>query len=84
MTTARIDSPAPALSTAPAVRIDGVSKRFGAGPVVLDDISLDFAPGEVGCLLGPAGFGQSTLVNLIAVPDRASEHTASVMRTLLR
>ena len=54
----------------PAVRIEHVSKRFGDGPVVLDDITLDIAPGEFVCLLGASGCGKSTLLNLIAGLDR--------------
>lgn len=60
----------PAEPVAPAVRISGVDKRFGTGPLVLDGISLDIAPGEFVCLLGASGCGKSTLLNLIAGLER--------------
>jgi NitT/TauT family transport system ATP-binding protein len=59
-----VAAPGPAVD--PAVRISHVTKRYGSGPVVLDDISLDIAPGEFVCLLGASGCGKSTLLNLIA------------------
>jgi len=62
----------PAPPAEPAVRIEHVGKRFGNGPLVLDDITLDIAPGEFVCLLGASGCGKSTLLNLIAGLDRPS------------
>ncbi|HEX5856998.1 MAG TPA: ABC transporter ATP-binding protein [Microbacterium sp.] len=54
------------------MRIQGVGKRFGAGPLVLDGIDLDIAPGEFVCLIGASGCGKSTLLNLVAGLDKPS------------
>ncbi|WP_433340274.1 ABC transporter ATP-binding protein [Streptomyces sp. CA-253872] len=59
----------------PAARLAHVSKSFPtpAGQhLVLDDISLDVAPGEFVTLLGASGCGKSTLLNLVAGLDAPS------------
>ncbi|MFI1364351.1 ABC transporter ATP-binding protein [Streptomyces griseochromogenes] len=58
-----------------AARIEHVSKSFatpGGQQLVLDDISLDVAPGEFVTLLGASGCGKSTLLNLVAGLDKPS------------
>ncbi|RKW71832.1 amino acid ABC transporter ATP-binding protein [Galactobacter caseinivorans] len=47
-----------------AVSLRGVSKSYGATPV-LRGIHLDVAPGEVVTLIGPSGSGKSTLLRTI-------------------
>ena len=51
-----------------AVRIVGVTKRYGAHAVV-NDFSLDVAAGESIVLVGPSGCGKTTLLRLIAGLD---------------
>ncbi len=63
---------------APAVRLRGVSKRFGDGPTVLDDVSLDVRAGEFLCLLGASGCGKSTLLNLVAGLDEPTAGTVEL------
>ncbi len=61
-----------------AVSVRGLTKRFGRGPVVLDDINLDIAPGEFLCILGASGCGKSTLLNLVAGLDRPTAGEVTV------
>jgi putative spermidine/putrescine transport system ATP-binding protein/spermidine/putrescine transport system ATP-binding protein len=49
----------------PAVRLDGVTKRFGES-VALHETWLKVRPGEFMTLLGPSGCGKTTLLNLVA------------------
>lgn len=58
-------------SDAPALRIEGLTVPR-AGRVVLRDVSLEIAPGEVTTLLGPNGTGKSTLVLTVAGVLRAT------------
>src|SRR4051795_1413369 len=54
-----------ARASAPAVHIEGVTKRFGATRA-LAGVDLDVAEGAVFGLLGPNGAGKTTLVRVLA------------------
>ncbi len=47
------------------VIIEGLVKRYGQVAAV-DDASLEIAPGELACVLGPPGAGKTTLGRLLA------------------
>ena len=52
------------MSTAQALSVRGLAKRFGA-LVVAQEIDLDLAPGARVALIGPNGAGKTTFVNLL-------------------
>ncbi|MDR1117772.1 MAG: phosphonate ABC transporter ATP-binding protein [Bifidobacteriaceae bacterium] len=55
--------------TPPAVRLEGVTRRFGT-VCALDHVDLEVAQGEVVALLGLSGSGKSTLLRQINGLDR--------------
>ncbi|PPK98424.1 ABC-type multidrug transport system ATPase subunit [Kineococcus xinjiangensis] len=59
----------------PALRLRGVSRRFGRGPEVLRGVDLDVEPGQVVLLRGGNGSGKTTLLRVAAgilAPDAGS------------
>jgi polyether ionophore transport system ATP-binding protein len=60
-----------------AVRIDGVTKRFGR-TIAIDDLSLTVPPGEVFGFLGPNGAGKSTTIRVLLGLIRPDAGSAQV------
>jgi putative ABC transport system ATP-binding protein len=53
----------------PVVRVEHLSKHFGAGEARVDalrDVNMEVFPGQVVGLMGPSGSGKTTLLNCIA------------------
>jgi iron(III) transport system ATP-binding protein len=49
-----------------AVRLQGLTKRFGEGVAAVQDLTLEIRHGELLSLLGPSGCGKTTTLRLIA------------------
>jgi ribose transport system ATP-binding protein len=47
------------------LQLKSITKRF-PGVTALDDVSLEFRPGEIHALMGENGAGKSTLINIIS------------------
>src|SRR5579871_2542681 len=53
---------------APVISVNNLSHAFGDGSTkktVLDDITVNFYPGEIVIIMGPSGAGKTTLLSLI-------------------
>jgi len=75
---------APPSTSSIAVRLDGVTRRFGRGDrtlTALDDVSLAVRRGDVFGVIGHSGAGKSTLirmVNALETPTEGSVHVDGV------
>ena len=54
------------------VQVAGVSKTLGSN-LVLNEVNLTVAAGDVACIIGPSGAGKSTLLRCINGLERADE-----------
>ena len=59
-------------STALAIRLDGLTKKFGGGTdaAAVAGINLEIRDGEFFSLLGPSGSGKTTTLRMIAGFER--------------
>jgi cell division transport system ATP-binding protein len=61
------------------VRLDDVGLRYGAGPYVLQDLSLELAPGSFHWLIGASGAGKTSLLRLLTLAVRPSTGHLSLL-----
>jgi ABC-2 type transport system ATP-binding protein len=71
-----VESPA-RTALSPAIRIDGLTKRFGR-VVAVEDLSMTVSRGEVFGFLGPNGAGKSTTIRLLLGLIRPTAGSAKI------
>jgi ABC-2 type transport system ATP-binding protein len=67
-------------SSAPAVEVRGLTKRFGSN-LAVDDVSFDLPTGRVVGFLGPNGAGKSTTLRMIIGLTAPTAGTATIFGT---
>ncbi|MCA1775748.1 MAG: ABC transporter ATP-binding protein [Loktanella sp.] len=81
MTVTLPDAPAATQDTVKqgaSLRLEGLTKRFGAGPAAVAGIDLDVAADEFVVLVGPSGCGKSTTLRLIAGLEQPTAGTVQI------
>jgi ABC-2 type transport system ATP-binding protein len=56
----------------------GLSKRFGVGPLIVDDVTVRVGPGETYCVLGMPGSGKTTIVEMFRSAVTPTAGTAMI------
>ena len=56
----------------PVARFDQVTLRYGSGPEILHQISMDLAAGSFHFLVGPSGAGKTSLLRVVYMATRPS------------
>jgi NitT/TauT family transport system ATP-binding protein len=67
--------------TVPKIRIANLTKQFssaGGTNTVIDNMSLDIAPGTFFVIVGPSGCGKTTLLRILAELEKPSSGTVEV------
>src|SRR2546425_13243194 len=73
-------SPAPAQQET-VVRANDVTRRYGEGSTAVDalrGVSLDVEAGQLVAVMGPPGSGKSTVMHILAGPDKPSSGTLTI------
>lgn len=61
-----------------SIELGSVTKRYGRGPVVLDDVSLAVQPNQLVTVLGASGSGKTTLLMIVAGFEEPTSGTVFV------
>jgi NitT/TauT family transport system ATP-binding protein len=62
----------------PAIQFERVTKRYGTGTSILEDLSLTIQQGEFVSIIGPSGSGKSTVLKLVSGLSPASSGAVEI------
>lgn len=65
------------------IDLEDITKTYGPGAPVLENLSLSIGDGEFMAIVGPSGCGKTTLLNLIGGLDRSESGTVRVAGQVL-